>query len=121
MLVSFELSMPGRSSWVTGPLTKGKLYCRIKNVGVSKKARAKWEKLIGHHHYRWADGWAAQVTVREVTSTAARKLRKDSQGFCGYDWMIESLARFGAILDRKQQREQVKTVLEFEGEQHLLR
>jgi hypothetical protein len=116
MLVSFELSMPGNNSWNGKWSGEGRLYCRIKNVGTTKGARAKWEKLIGHHHYRWSDGWAAMITVREVTSSAARKLRKDSKGFCGYEWMIDSLARYGKILAG----DEVKTVLEFEGEHHAL-
>lgn len=113
MLVSFELSMPGSPSWNGKWPGEGRLYARIKNVGTSKKARAKWEKLIGRHSYRWSDGWCACVTVREVTSAAARKLRKDSLGLQGYDWMIDALARYGRILDSSQ----VKTVLSFQGEE----
>lgn len=112
MLVSFELSMPGSPSWNGKWSGEGRLYCRVRNVGVSKKAREKWEKLIGNHSYRWDDGWCARITVREVTSSAARKLRKDSVGFSGYDWMIDALARYGRIVDSAQ----VKTVLTFEGQ-----
>jgi hypothetical protein len=98
MLVSFELSMPGNNSWNGRWSGEGRLYARVVNVGSSKKAREKYEKLIGHHSYNFGDGWRASVTVREVTSSAARKLRKDTAGFCGYDWMIHSLRDWGEIL-----------------------
>lgn len=113
MLVSFELSMPSSPSWNGRWSGEGRLYARVKNVGSSKKAREKWEKLIGNHSYHWKDGWAACVTVREVTSAAARKLRKDSLGFQGYDWMIDALGRYGRIVDSSQ----AKTVLSFQGEE----
>lgn len=97
MLVSFELSMPMNNSWNGKWSGEGRCYVRVRNVGTSKKAREKWEKLIGHHSHRWDDGWTACVTVREVTSTAASKLRKQSVGFYGYDWMIDSITRCGEI------------------------
>jgi hypothetical protein len=102
MLVSFELSMPSNNSWNGKWSGDKRLYARVRNVGTSKTARAKWEKLIGQHTHSFGDGWVACVTVREVTTSAARKLRKDSQGFCGYEWMIDAIARYGRILDSSQ-------------------
>ena len=98
MLVSFELTMPSNNSWNGRWTGESKLYVRVRNAGTAKLAREKWEKLIGRYSYNFGDGWVACVTVREVTSTAAAKLRKDSAGFCGYEWMIDSIARHGKIL-----------------------
>jgi hypothetical protein len=98
MYVSFELSMPGNNAWNGKWTGEGKLYVRVINVGTRKDAREKYEKLIGHHSYSFGDGWRAAITVRECTSAAARKLKKDSLGFCGYDWMIDSLRQWGRIL-----------------------
>jgi hypothetical protein len=97
MYVLFELSMPGNNSWNGKWTGEGNLYARVINVGASQKAREKYEKLIGYHTYSFGDGWRAAVTVREVTSAAKRKLLKESKGFCGYDWMIESLRQHGEI------------------------
>ena len=97
MLVSFELSMPNPPSWNGKWSGADRPHWLIKNVGTTQHARAKWEKLIGRHSHRFSDGWVANVTVREVTSSAARKMRKDSAGFAGYEWMIESLDRYGRI------------------------
>lgn len=111
MLISFELSMPSNNSWNGCWTGENNLYALVRNVGTIKGAREKWEKLIGRHTYSFGDGWVACVTVRECTSSAAIKLRKDSKGFCGYEWMIDSLARWGRIL-----ADPPKTVLEFQGE-----
>jgi hypothetical protein len=98
MLVSFELDMPNPPSWNGKWSGEGKLYCVIRNVGSSRDARAKWEKLIGRYSHRWEDGWTAIITVREVTSTAAIRMRKQSAGFCGYEWMIDAIAKHGKIV-----------------------
>jgi hypothetical protein len=97
MIISFELSMPSNNSWNNRWSGEGRLYARVVNVGTSKSAREKYEKLIGYHSYSFGDGWRAAITVREVTGSAARKIRKDSLGFCGYDWMIDSIRAHGKI------------------------
>ena len=52
---------------------------------------------LGYYSYDFGDGWRAGVTVREITSTAARKLRKQSRGFCGYNWMVDEITTHGRI------------------------
>ena len=54
--------------------------------------------IIGTHYYRWNDGWTAQIDVT-VTNSDRKKERhlKNSAGFCGYDWMIDSLLKCGEI------------------------
>ena len=101
MIISFELSMPSNNSWNGKWSGEGRLYARLHNIGTSKTARKKWERLIGQHTYDFGDGWTAMVTVREATSTTARKMRKESAGFSGYDWMIDSIGRHGKILAGK--------------------
>jgi hypothetical protein len=97
MLVAFELSMPNRASWNGKWSGEERRYVRVVNVGASKKAREKYQKLVGRHHYSFGDGWVAAVGVREVERSEAGKLRRASNGFCGYDWMIESLRMHGEI------------------------
>lgn len=111
MLISFELSMPGNNSWNGKWSGEGRKYVRIVNVGASKKAAAKYGALVqtGYFSYDFGDGWRAGVTVTEVDAVAARKLRKQSAGFCGYEWMIESIRYNGKILSDKQRREQAQT------------
>src|SRR6266700_1053018 len=83
MLVSFELSMPGNSAWNGRWSGDGVCYAQVRSY------RKALPFKLGYYDYDFGDGWRASVTVREITSTAATKLRKQSQGFCGYDWMID--------------------------------
>ena len=113
MHVVFELSMPNNNAWNNRWSGAGDLYARVLTVSDAKKTREKFEKLIGHHHYNFGDGWTACITVREVSGPAKRKLVKDSKGFYGYDWMIKSLRNHGKILNDlqvKQLREEKTNV-----------
>lgn len=92
-MIIFELTMPRRGSWNgrwTGE-TRRYLRCRP-NRSVPKEL---WDKDF---EYSWDDGWAACVSVRKVDAREANKLMKSSDGFCGYDWMIDSIIRNGYII-----------------------
>lgn len=95
MLLSFELSMPNASSWDGKWTGEGKPYVRVRSIRGKRIAEPILEK--GYFHYSFDDGWAAGVTVKKVTASEAGKLRKKSIGFCGYDWMIDSIVEHGEI------------------------
>lgn len=99
MIIAFELSMPSNNAWDGKWSGADKRYVRVFNVGAAKKARAKWQPLIarGYFRYSFGDGWVAAVSVREVDTPEAKKLRKITAGFCGYDWMIDSIRDDGEI------------------------
>jgi hypothetical protein len=96
MILAFSLSMPNCASWNGKWSGEGKKYVIVKTFK-SKKAIEKAEKLRdkGYFHYSWPDGWGAGITVKEVDSSQAAKLRKESQGFCGYDWMVSTICDYG--------------------------
>lgn len=99
MLICYTLTMPGNNSWNGKWSGDGDLYCIVRKYG--KKAGEKRQAIIGKYHsYNFGDGWRAAVTVKEVTPAEARKLRKASRGFCGYDWMVDSLERWGGIYSK---------------------
>jgi hypothetical protein len=104
MLVCFELSMPGINSWNGKWSGEGRLYARVESFR-SKKAIARAKEMVstGYYHYDFGDGWRAGVTVREVDTKEARKIRAKTQGFYGYDWMVDSIKRDDVIkpTDRK--------------------
>jgi hypothetical protein len=106
MHLAFQLSMPNNNSWNGKWSGEGNLYVRVLTVSDAKATRAKYEKLIGSHYYNFGDGWGASVSVKEVTGAEKRKLVKASRGFCGYDWMIESLRWHGKIMNHAQIRVQ---------------
>lgn len=98
-IICFELSMPNNNAWNGRWSGDGRCYARIKNLGHTKKAEAKAAKLIAgsSYYYNFGDGWGASVSVREVTASEAAKIRRKSAGFCGYDWMIDSIMYYGEI------------------------
>jgi hypothetical protein len=96
MILAFKLTMPRNNSWNGRWSGDEKLYVKTKTfLGQSIK---KAEKLVGSHHYDFGDGWCAQINVSIVDSSQARRLNKNSLGFCGYDWMIDSLITYGDII-----------------------
>ncbi len=44
--------------------------------------------------YSWDDGWSACVTARILTMG---KRSKPSDGFAGYEWMVDSIINHGRI------------------------
>lgn len=98
MIISYELSMPGVASW-DGKWSGGdNKYYIIKSDGRRKPTEA-MQKILdkGYFLYRWKDGWSASVTVEHIDAAEARKRRKISQGFCSYDWMVDSIIEYGEI------------------------
>ncbi len=92
MMIVFELTMPNVGSWNGKWSGSGRIYCRIyPNSKIPKSVIGK------DFYYTWPDGWSACVSVRKVNYREAEKMKKLSSGFYGYDWMIESILKHGAI------------------------
>lgn len=96
MHFAFVLSMPGNNSWNGKWTGEDKIYARVRSP-MSRDLKEQYAKLIGYHSYAFGDGWVAAVTVKVVDADAKKKLLKRSAGFCGYDWMIDSLIKHGDI------------------------
>ena len=94
MLLSFTLSMPSNNSWDGKWSGEDRNYIKVVVVN-SKNAALILDK--GYFHYNFGDGWAAGIEIEEVTAAEAFKLKKKSDGFCGYDWMINSIISHGKI------------------------
>lgn len=95
----FTLTMPNVGSWNGRWSGQGDLYAVIRKLGNSKAAKEKTEKILeGKNFYHsWNDGWGANVEVTLVTASEAKEIRKKSKGFCGYDWMVDSILEKGFI------------------------
>ena len=102
MYLCFELSMPSVASWNGKWSGEDNYYAIVKNV----KTNTLSEPDYG---YNFEDGWYAQVSVKEITSKEATKIRKKAQGFCDYDWMVDSLLRYGKILNSLQSKQMENT------------
>ena len=90
MLIQFTLSMPSNNAWNGKWSGEGNFYAvvrstrAVKSVGKRILDKSSWV-------YSFVDGWVAGVSAKEISSTEARLVRKRSKGFCGYDWMIDSI------------------------------
>ncbi len=100
VLVAFTLSMPGRSSWDGKWSGDGECYILVRRVGLTSGAMLHGQS----YSYAWSDGWCASVDARIVDHREAAKLRRKSRGFCGYDWMVDSLLVDGRILSSAGRR-----------------
>jgi len=99
MLVAFTLTMPNCGSWDGRWSGEGRIHCRVFNYRSQKAIRRAQRAVDGQsYYYSWGDGWGASVSVREVTAAEARRLRRKSCGFAGYDWMIRSILEYGRIM-----------------------
>jgi len=99
-ILSFTLGMPCNNGWNGKWTGEENLYVRTRTFkGKANEAHAK-ELLAmrgGYYTYNFGDGWGASVTVREITGPEKRKLDKATKGFCGYDWMIDSIVNHKMI------------------------
>lgn len=86
--IAFTLTMPSTSScnW-TGSYKNYVVVSKVKNDKVIEPS----------YTYSFGDGWVAQVKTQTVTRQDAQALRRTSDGFCGYDWMIDSILTHGSI------------------------
>lgn len=96
----FELSMPGVGSWNGKWTGSDNYYAVVRDLGRGKAGEEKAAALAGQSFgYNFGDGWFARVKVRRLaTAPEVRSIRKRSCGFCGYDWMIDSILKHGEIV-----------------------
>lgn len=96
-MIVFELTMPNKGSWNGKWSQEGRCFARcFTERSVPKEY---WDKDF---YYHWNDGWTACVSTRRISSNEAKKIRKASRGFCGYDWMIKSIIKYGMIQYEKE-------------------
>jgi hypothetical protein len=98
-MLSFTLSMPSNNAWNGKWSGEGKLYAVVRSMGQSKKAKEAAKAVLekGYFTHNFGDGWVAGVEVKEVSAAEARKIRKRSSGFMGYEWMVDSIIAHGEI------------------------
>ena len=90
-MLLFRLSMPNVSSWNGRWSGEGREYTKLVDERQAK------HELKGSYYYDFGDGWGARIDVTTVTGGEVAKIRKRSDGFCGYDWMVDSILRHGEI------------------------
>lgn len=97
-MIIFELTMPNCGSWNGKWSGEKRLYAK------SRRNNQVPKEVVGKKfYYRWDDGWTACVSVKKVDYREGRKIMRKSSGFCGYDWMIDSIINYGKILTKSEQ------------------
>lgn len=102
MIISFQLTMPNVGSWNGRWTGESKKYYVVENISTRYlKSQEHFKRLLEERrdswHYSWSDGWGANVTVEIIDASEAKKRRKESAGFCGYEWMIKAIKYDGNI------------------------
>ena len=92
----FSLEMPGCGSWNGKWTGHGKKYSISKRIINRRKSIYPLLKEASYL-YDFKDGWVARVNVVFTTKTLAVQAEKESDGFCGYEWMVNSLLKKGKI------------------------
>ena len=95
MLVLFRLSMPNNNAWNGKWTGENNLYAIVKNLNKETINRIMG---TGYYTYNFGDGWAAGILTSEISPQNARKVRRNSKGFCGYDWMVQSIIEHNNII-----------------------
>jgi hypothetical protein len=97
MILAFKLTMPVAASWNGHWSGEDQLHVRTRNISedLAKEVLGNSDKKFFGYH--WSDGWFASIEVFQVDSTEEQKLIKESVGFAGYDWMIDSILAYGKI------------------------
>lgn len=112
MKVSFQLTMPNNSAWNGKWTGADKLYYHVKTI-TSKAGKDRIMELLERKdwrswYYNFGDGWGAAVKMEIVEANEARRRAKQSSGFCGYEWMIDSILKHGKIIvDTPVEREMI--------------
>lgn len=110
MTLLFELTMPNRGSWNGRWSGESRRHLLIRRLSNSKKNFERAEKLNGKSwYYGWPDGWGASVSCKVIEPRTARIWEKLSDGFCGYDWMVDSIMARDKILANHEIEQEATT------------
>ena len=86
--VEFRLTMSTVKSWDGRWSGEGCNYTLVRKLTPEQIDR--FTSWTFHHHF--SDGWVADVHVREMQPG---ERTKKSDGFCGYEWMIDNVLEYG--------------------------
>lgn len=108
-ILQFRLTMPNVNTWNgkwTGEGNQYIMFRTLKNEDAkilqlhTNRGREKNNLLLISgidYSYDFGDGWRANVEVKIITNTQKYQLQKVSKGFCGYEWMIDSILTHSKI------------------------
>ena len=93
--IVFKLSMPSNNSWNNKWSGEGDVYAykvKLKNSDFHKL------DINSSYSYNFGDGWVVRISVQVFDKAKDANLKmKNSKGFCGYEWMIDSILKYNEI------------------------
>jgi hypothetical protein len=96
-MLAFFLSMPSNNAWNGKWTGEGKPYVMVR-ANPTKNAPVKLSDIKDYYSYAFGDGWVAAIQVKQVDGNKAKKLRRKSAGFYGYNWMVDSILKKNKIV-----------------------
>lgn len=107
--LTFELTMPNVGSWNGQWTGSDKKYFIVKSVSdrffESNVKQLLNGKDVASFYYNFGDGWGVNIELKSVTKAEQTRAKKNSKGFCGYEWMVDSIINHGEILNTAQRKE----------------
>ena len=97
-MIVFELTFPNRGSWNNKWSGENN-----KHIIVKKDSQVSKDRIGKSYYYDFGDGWGASISVRKINGNESeyRQLKKRNAGFCGYDWMVDSIIVYDEIVYKK--------------------
>jgi hypothetical protein len=88
--------MPGNNSWNGKWSGQENKYCIARQLIGNDAVKIQDGQ---YYSYSFGDGWRAGISVAVVDGSKKRdKAIEGSKGFCGYEWMVNSIMRHGSII-----------------------
>lgn len=87
-MIVFELTMPRNSSWNGKWSGDGDVHI------IAKPDKYVPNDRIGNsYYYDFGDGWCACIDVIKMNANSSeyRQMKRNNRGFCGYNWMVDSI------------------------------
>lgn len=104
-MILFTLSMPNVGSWNGQWSGAGGRYAKTRKTPSKERLDLIFKgKDSASFYYNFGDGWGASVHAKIVTAAEANKAMHQSQGFCGYDWMIDEIMDHGRIIPLQERK-----------------
>lgn len=95
-MILFTLTMPNINTWNNTWSGVGNIYAK------TRPNKLVPNEVVGKSfYYNFGDGWGASIAVEKMSSREAEKFMRKSNGFMGYDWMIDSIISNQEIVANK--------------------